>query len=315
MGDRRIATVIVTYNAEQFIEKCINSLHLSSIRTDVTVVDNNSSDKTCEMISAKFPQVKLIQSSSNLGFGKANNIGIRWALSNQADFVFLLNQDAWIEENALQALLSISDAYSQYGILSPIHYQYENDTWHKGFYRYIKMYAPLLLNEAEIQTDALNVYDVEFVPAALWFVRAETFRKVGGFDPIYFMYGEDNDLASRVQAAGYKIGVVPEAKGHHLEKEYAEEVPIARLSANYFRNFVSVLKYSPYHWLRRYIGFFYSAILQVFTAIRQGDVKKVKAILLACFSIVQLSNQLEISRRKIAQSEGAFLEISDSSSD
>ena len=96
---KRIHTIIVTYNAMQWAEKCFSSLRKSSISVKTIVVDNGSTDGTQEYVKTNFPEVHFIQSPENLGFGKANNIGIEIAYKAGADFFYLMNQDAWIFED------------------------------------------------------------------------------------------------------------------------------------------------------------------------------------------------------------------------
>lgn len=96
MSDR-VLVIIVTFNAMQWIEKCIQSVKASSFPLDLFVVDNNSSDNTVAYIKEKHSSIKLIESRSNLGFGAANNIGLQYAIDNDYNYVYLLNQDAWIK--------------------------------------------------------------------------------------------------------------------------------------------------------------------------------------------------------------------------
>ena len=113
----KIFVIIVTYNGLKWIDKCISSCN----KYPIIVVDNNSSDQTVKYIQDNFPHVKLIKSNKNLGFGAANNIGIKYALKNKADYVFLLNQDCYLKNDSLKKLISSHKGNKKYGILSPIH--------------------------------------------------------------------------------------------------------------------------------------------------------------------------------------------------
>ena len=95
----KIFAIVITYNGQKWYDRCFGSLSASETPVEIVVVDNASSDDTVGFIKERFPGVHLIESKENLGFAKANNIGIRYALDNDADFVFLLNQDAWIEKD------------------------------------------------------------------------------------------------------------------------------------------------------------------------------------------------------------------------
>ena len=116
----KVFAVVVTYNGRPWIDKCLESLEKSSTAVNIIVIDNGSQDGTQEIIK-RHPQVEFIQSGENLGFGRANNRGIDIALGKKADYVFLLNQDAWIETNTITVLLEIAGRNPDYGVVSPIH--------------------------------------------------------------------------------------------------------------------------------------------------------------------------------------------------
>ena len=101
-----VYVVIVTCNGEKWVENCFDSLKNSSYPVETIVVDNSSTDNTVPRIKKAYSDVILIESDINLGFGRANNIGIKYALENQADYVFLLNQDAWIEKETIEKMLT-----------------------------------------------------------------------------------------------------------------------------------------------------------------------------------------------------------------
>ena len=109
--------IIVTYNAMNWLSKCLNSCK----DYPVVVIDNASTDETVTYIKKQFPKVHLIPQSKNLGFGQANNLGIRYALNNGADYVFLLNQDAYLQGECINQLIKIHQNNPEFGILSPIH--------------------------------------------------------------------------------------------------------------------------------------------------------------------------------------------------
>ena len=105
----KILTIIVSYNFEKWIERCLGSLKASSHPTDIIVIDNCSNDRTVEIIKTQYTYVRLIENHANLGFGKANNIGMQLALREGYDAVFLLNQDAWIGSDTLATLAEQGD--------------------------------------------------------------------------------------------------------------------------------------------------------------------------------------------------------------
>ena len=108
----RILVIIVSYNFERWIDRCLGSLRESVHPVDTVVIDNCSSDSTTQLIEQRYPEVRLIKNKENLGFGRANNIGMEIAISEGYDAVFLLNQDAWIDHwYNCQPLPKISDLW------------------------------------------------------------------------------------------------------------------------------------------------------------------------------------------------------------
>ena len=92
----RVLTVIVSYNFEPWIERCLSSIRDSDYPSDLVVIDNASTDRTVSIIAERYRWIRLVRSRKNLGFGQANNIGMRMALEENYEYVFLVNQDAWI---------------------------------------------------------------------------------------------------------------------------------------------------------------------------------------------------------------------------
>ena len=196
---KKIAVVIVTFNGEIWLKKNLNSLLNSNYPIDIIIVDNASTDKTISTIK-EFSTIELIQSKENLGFGKANTIGIDFALKKGADAVLLLNQDTWIYENTISSLVEALFENSNLGIVSPLHYSADEKTFDENFYTYF--------NRFEKEEDSESIRIVPFINAAAWLVSKECFTKTGYFDPIFSHYGEDRNFCERVKYHGFKIGVV-----------------------------------------------------------------------------------------------------------
>jgi GT2 family glycosyltransferase len=199
---KKIAVVIVTFNGEIWIKKNLNSLFKSNYPIDIIIVDNASTDKTINIIQ-EFSAVELIQNKNNLGFGKANNIGIDLALKKGADAIFLLNQDTWIFENTISNLAEVLFQNPNLGIVSPIHYSAEESILDENFNTYY--------NRFNKEEDSESLRIVPFVNAAAWLVSKECLSKTGYFDPIFNHYGEDRNYCERVKYHGFKIGVAKKA--------------------------------------------------------------------------------------------------------
>ena len=204
-----IYAVIVTYNGIHWIDKCITSIENSSIKTNIIVVDNGSTDGSLEHITENFKNILLIKADKNLGFGQANNIGIKIAINEGAEFVLLLNQDAWVEENTIETLYSLQILNPIYGILSPMHLNGTGSALDFGFANYLANNCIDLVAELYVRNFSNKIYETQFVNAACWLLSKNCVESVGGFNPAFFHYGEDDNYTHRTRYHGYKIGIVP----------------------------------------------------------------------------------------------------------
>lgn len=190
-----------------WLKKCLDSC----AHFPVIIVDNASTDGTINFIETHYPDVTIIKQFENLGFGQANNIGIRYALDQGAEHVFLLNQDAYLVDDALEQLCTFQKQYPEYGILSPIHITGDQKKLDKNFSNYLlheksgKFYSDFVLKNI-----LAAVYEVPFVNAAAWLISKTCLETVGGFDPLFFHYGEDDNYCQRANYHNIKIGVLPE---------------------------------------------------------------------------------------------------------
>lgn len=234
-SDITITTVVVTYNGSQWINKCLDSLLNSTIDTKIIVIDNCSTDTTPSIIKTDYPSVEFIAATSNLGFGQGNNKGILKAYDRGADYVFLLNQDAWVKEDALEKMIELAETNKNYGIISPIHLNGSGDLIEKGFYHYsIKRVAnPRTYYSSILTPERPTLTPATFVNAAAWLLSRRCIAEVGGFSRVFFHYGEDVDYANRVLYHGLKIGLVNNAFIHH---DRSEDRPKANYSLSLKRN-------------------------------------------------------------------------------
>lgn len=202
--DKNVFVIIVTYNGSRWINKLIPSLLASSYPVRIIAVDNQSTDDTVALLR-QYPEVNLIQTGSNLGFGKANNIGMQKALEQGADYLFLLNQDAWVFENTVSSLVANMEANNNVGLLSPLHCQANETEYDTSFATYLSR-----------KTDEVNGLPlVPFVNAAAWMLSRACIEKVGYFEPLFGHYGEDRNYCDRVAYHNFKIAIDPEAKIVH----------------------------------------------------------------------------------------------------
>jgi len=208
----------------------------------VVVVDNDSCDDTVSFIKENYPDIALLQHNKNLGFGQANNIGMSYALKQGADYVFLLNQDAYLEKDTIEKLVEVHKKIDNFGILSPIHLNGTGTRLDRNFSNYVNytgnrdFFSDYVLNKS-----IKPIYTVPFVNAAGWLIPRECLETVGGFEPIFFHYGEDDNYCQRVNYHGFKIGIVPDAKLLH-DRENRDGQEISYGGSKYFQAMERQLK-------------------------------------------------------------------------
>lgn len=216
MSDKELLVIIVTYNAMPWLSKCLGSCMSSTVENDIFIVDNGSNDGTPTFIEKKFPQVMFQKAPYNMGFGRANNIGLQYALDNGYKYVYLLNQDAWVMKDTFETLIATHKAHPDFGVISPLQLQ-ANMQHLDSYFRNIisKHYNGDDLFESLLFGKKQNLIEVHDVMAAHWLISRSCLLKIGGFSPAFKHYGEDNNFSSRVIYKGLKNGVCIAAKAVH----------------------------------------------------------------------------------------------------
>ena len=223
-----ISIVIVNWNSQEYLRDCISSIlaNTHGIDYEVIVVDSASFDGCGEMLYRLYPQVRFIQSVQNVGFGRANNLGAKYA---RGDTLLLLNPDTVVRANAIGQLYARLKELPRAGVIgcrllntdgslqatcvqpfSTILNQVLNA-------RILQRWFPssrLWLTAATFE-GVLSPPPVEVIVGACMMVRREVYESVRGFSPEYFMYGEDLDLCYKIREAGFINYYVPDVEIIH----------------------------------------------------------------------------------------------------
>lgn len=208
---RKVAVVMVNYNGEVYIKKCLDSIYSQTYKNIfVVVVDNFSTDNSVKLIAESYKDIYLIKNSENLGFAMGNNIGIEYAMNQGADYILLLNVDTWIEKDMVKNLVRYA---SSKVVTVPRIYSDRRLTkvWYAG---------------GEIDYCKGNVYHcaykmeettkkVSFACGCCALISVEIFKQIGMFDDKFYLYFEDADLSIRILQAGNEIRLVQGAKMWH----------------------------------------------------------------------------------------------------
>lgn len=227
----KICFIIVTYNAMPWAMRCFSSLRHSRVSVNCIVVDNGSADGTQDFIKSNFPEIELIQNEENAGFGKANNTGLEKAYRDGADFFYLMNQDAWIYEDTVEKLLDVfngSEPKENIGILSPMHLDGSGKKLDVFLDKYIAhSFENRLISDLYLRS-VQPFYEMKFINAAHWFLPRKTVETVGGFNPYFFHYGEDQEYANRLCFHGKKILLCPASKAVHDGRQNLSKIDYSR---------------------------------------------------------------------------------------
>lgn len=220
--EANVHIILLNYNGYEDTVECIKSIcKINYNNYKIILVDNNSSDGSqIELLKylSQNEKVHFIQSEKNLGFSGGNNIGIKWALNNGADYICLLNNDTVVEKDFLINLVTEMEKNSDIGVAAgKIMYFKEKDIiWSAGGY----------INEVKALGChyGINIKDNEqfnskreltFLTGCLQLIRKSVFEEIGLYDDEYFLYMEDVDFCKRVIESGYKLSYIPTSKIYH----------------------------------------------------------------------------------------------------
>jgi GT2 family glycosyltransferase len=209
-----ISVVIVNYNGAKFLDRCLSSLTVQTYPAyEIIVVDNASTDESCAFVKHKFPQVKLVQSETNVGFAAGNNLGIRAA---RGGLIATLNTDTYVERDYLEKLCApLRD--KDVGACAPLILEMEHpDVVDAAGIRLDAFGFAWNIGAGEAANKFSGMRQVYGACAGAAMYRRAMLGQVGSFDDEYYGFYEDADLAWRAHEAGWKTTFVPAARVYHL---------------------------------------------------------------------------------------------------
>jgi len=216
-----IFIILVNWNRAQDTIECIRSIESSDYPNFTTVVvDNGSLDDSLSILKRVNDKIILIESSQNLGFTGGNNLGINYALEHNADYVLLLNNDAFIAPDALKKMAAVAESDSKIGMVTPkILYHPERDRiWSAGTKYYEWCMTTRLTGYGQKDVGQYDSEcDLPFAVGCAMFIKKEVLSRVGLLDDDIFAVGEDVDYGMRAMRQGYRIRYVPTAVAWHKE--------------------------------------------------------------------------------------------------
>lgn len=250
----RISTIVVNWNTRQLLSECLDSIAstCSTEEMEVWVVDNASTDGSAAMVEQSFPQVNLISSKENLGFGRANNLALP---HTSGEYLLLLNPDTVVKPEAVSVLLRYLQEHSRVGAVGPRIFSTD------GIVQRSVHPTPTLLREvwrlfhldrifpfSQYPARCFRVTSsrpVDVIMGSCMLIRRAVVDRVGLFDEQFFVYSEEVDLCERIRRAGWEIHYVPDSNIVHHGAQSTNQVADA-MFVELYRNKV--------RFFRKYYG-------------------------------------------------------------
>ncbi len=223
-----LSIIVISYNTRDMTLECLASVYAETKTPfELIVVDNASTDGSAQAIAEAFPQAQLIAENTNHGFAPAHDIALPHA---SAPWLLLLNPDTIVQNGAIDALMDFAQTHPQAGIwggrtlypdgsLNPYSCWGRMTLWStvarvlglSGLFKGSEFFNP----ETYGRWDRKNIREVDIVVGCLFLMRRADWDALGGFDPDFFMYGEEADLCLRARAAGHRPMITPDAQIVH----------------------------------------------------------------------------------------------------
>jgi N-acetylglucosaminyl-diphospho-decaprenol L-rhamnosyltransferase len=254
----KVSVIFVNHNGLERTRNAVKSVHRHSPQSEVIVVDNNSTDGSVECLRREFPEVRLIPSSDNRGFGAGSNKGAGVALG---EFLFFLNSDTLLTEDTPSLLATMMQGDHDIGVCGP-RVVNDDSTFQLSIgpdpsllneWKLRRMHRRLQKSDPAVQTEFESRYfvarEIDWVTGAALMIRRDVFQRVGGFDETFFMYFEDADLCRRVRQLGPKVVYAPITKVVHfggdrpLNPESKIALEYRRSQLHYYRKHVAGVGY------------------------------------------------------------------------
>lgn len=225
----KVITVVLSFNSKKYIGECLSSLQ--KLNTEILLVDSGSTDNSLEYLKTNFNELKLIETNKNLGYAGGNNVGLRCALEQHADFVWIVNPDIVVDQNSLKEALKVMTRDDKIAVVGSKVYFAAGFEFHKN--RYTKKDLGKVIWYAGGENDWKDVFavhygmnevdkgqynkerEVGFATGSSMLMRCDVLSQVGLLDDKYFLYYEENDLCQRIKKAGWKLMYAPKSVVWH----------------------------------------------------------------------------------------------------
>jgi GT2 family glycosyltransferase len=260
-----VSAIVLNYRTPQETVRCVQALlkqtmvrraHHDTFSLDIIVVDNHSEDDSIGVLRnrlAKHPNVCIVESTQNIGYGQGNMLGTRFA---GGDYIYITNPDNELEPTGLEKMIQKMETDNAIGILAPrlVHEDGTTRDSARAFPRLPdviikrtglrRIFAHRLAHYLQSSKNPSKTRETDWIVGASFLIRRSIFKEVGGFDPRFFLFFEDIDLCRRVREAGHTVVYFPEATATDRKRRLSEGGFLSLLTSRTARVHVaSALKY------------------------------------------------------------------------
>ncbi len=241
----KVITVVLSFNSKNYIKGCLESL--KKCDTEVVLVDAGSTDGSSEYLRTNFSELKLISTNKNLGYAGGNNLGLKYALENNVDYVWIVNPDVEVSSDALDEAVKVMQKGDKVAVVASKVYFAAGFEFHKEKYK--KADLGKVIWYAGATNDWDNVFakhfgidevdkgqfgqetEIDYASGASMLIKASVLKEIGLINENYFLYYEENDLCQRIKKAGYKLMYAPKSIVWH---KVGQAVGIGSSIADYY---------------------------------------------------------------------------------
>lgn len=296
MNNPKVAIIILNWNGKEDTIECLESLkHITYPDYEILLVDNGSTDGSVESFREQYMGMEIIENGMNLGFAEGNNVGIRRAMDEGADYVLLLNNDTVVDPGFLGEMVKVAKGDERIGFSGPLIYYYNYNNrkdvvnfaggkldMSKGNSYHIGMYK---IDEGQFN----KLIEVDYLDGSCLLIKKDLINRVGLLDPVYFTYWEETDWCIRGYKAGFKSVFVPNAKIWHKigssDKKGIKEFYIVRNRIWFMKKYATKLQYLSFAvYFLTFRFWFTSGILLVHDKDIKGFTSFLKGIVAGLFT-------------------------------
>lgn len=274
-----ISIIIVNYNVYKDLLICIENLKaaLKGFKHEIIVIDNNSTDRNIENITALFPEIKLILNKNNSGFGYANNLGMKYSTGK---YILLINPDIIVSEDSVKNLYNFMENEPSAGSCGPL--QSKPNAGIEHYYTFFPSLYSRLMQEFRLYMTApvmkqrfFNFIDdnikigkpfkVDWIMGSCLMVRREIYNKIGGFDEAFFLYEEETEWQYRMSKEGWSAYMIPTARVIHNHHSSASKLGMLFVHYHEFRSRIvfDTIRFSGIKYILRLLLIYFALFLRI----------------------------------------------------